>query len=67
MIDNNLKVADTVSDEFVNEVLLQSMKEFMDFGTTYRGAVTRYKEMFLRGKTNVSICNRALYTVQWHQ
>ena len=56
MIDANLKVADEVSDEFVNEVLLQGMKEFMDFGTTYKGAVNRYKEMFLRGKTNVSIC-----------
>ena len=54
MIDANLKVADEVSDEFVNEVLLQGMEEFMDFGTTYKGAVNRY---FLRGRTNVSICN----------
>ena len=52
MINENLKVADTVSDEFVNEVLLQSMKEFMDFGTTYKGAVM----YFQRGKTNVSNC-----------
>ena len=55
MIDANLKVADEVSDEFVNEVLLQGMKEFMDFGTTYKGAVTRYKELFMRGRINVSI------------
>ena len=36
MIHENLKVADTVSDEFVNEVLLLSMEEFMDFGKAYR-------------------------------
>ena len=54
MIDANLKVADEVSDEFVNEVLLQSMEEFMDFGTTYKDAVNRY---FLRGRSNVSKCN----------
>ena len=67
MIDANLKVADEVSDEFVNEVLLQSMEEFMDFGTTYKGAVNRYKEMFLRGRTNVSIYYRVLNTGHWHK
>ena len=54
MIDENLQVADTVSDEFVNEVLFLSMEEFMDFGKAYRIALARYKEMFLSGRTSVS-------------
>ena len=54
MIDENLQVADTVSDEFVNEVLLMSMEKFMDFGRAYRSALAKYKEMYLSGRTKVS-------------
>merc|ERR1719367_1077212 len=43
MIDENLQVAQTISAELVNKVLLLSMEEVARYGTMYRSSIVDYK------------------------
>ena len=54
MIDENLQVAQTISAELVNKVLLLSMEEVARYGAMYRGSIVDYKDRYFKDRGAVS-------------
>ena len=54
MIDENLQVAQTISAELVNKVLLLSMEEVARFGKMYKASIFDYKERYFKDRGAVS-------------
>ena len=54
MIDENLQVAQTISGELVNKVLLLSMEEVARYGKMYKGSIIDYKDRYFKDRGAVS-------------
>ena len=55
MIDENLQVAQTISGELVNKVLLLSMEEVARYGKMYKGSIIDYKDRYFKDRGTVSV------------
>lgn len=55
MIDENLQVAQTISGELVNKVLLLSMEEVTRYGKMYKGSIIDYKDRYFKDRGTVSV------------
>ena len=53
MIDENLQVAQTISQELVNKVLVLSMEEVIKYGRMYKNGIIEYKNRYFRDRTAV--------------
>ena len=53
MMDENLQVASTISNELTSKVLVLSMSEVANFGQMYKNSVIDYKNKYFRDRTAV--------------
>ncbi len=53
MIDENLQVAATISQELTDKVLALSMDEVGRYGQAYKGAIVEYKNRYFKDRTAV--------------
>lgn len=53
MIDENLQVAATISQELVRKVLILGMKEVIKYGQLYRTAIVDYKNRYFKDRTAI--------------
>ena len=54
MMDENLQVASTISQELTSKVLVLSMNQVANFGQMYKNSVMDYKNKYFRDRTAVS-------------
>ena len=63
MIDENLQVAATISNEITNKVFRLSLGEVVRFGHDYREAIVEYKSKYFRDRTSVLMYTRYMIAI----
>jgi len=63
MIDENLQVAQTISGELVNKVLLLSMEEVTRYGKMYKGSIIDYKDRYFKDRGTISRFTRYMIAI----
>ena len=63
MIEENLQVAATISNELTNKVLALSMGEVANFGNVYRSSITDYKSKYFNDRNAISMFTRYMIAI----
>ena len=63
MVDENLQVSATISQELVHKVLLLGMEQVTRYGTMYRAAIQEYKASYFRERSSLSLFTRYMIAI----
>jgi len=63
MVDENLQVSATISQELVYKVLLLGIEQVTRYGTMYRAAIQDYKASYFRERSSLSLFTRYMIAI----